>query len=129
MSIYLGRDVAGTVDYSRFPATYRKSMLLLSGAEQHFTMPGTDYNNIPWQVLFQYRPLLDGTATGTWVAYTPRGATLVTAAAPTGAIADTTSELEPAMFTAESFSQFSFYTENTSVEVGIVWYAGAIGNY
>ena len=110
------RDIAG---YNGFGVTFTlnaKSAVLVAGVAQNFTVPD-EYPN--WIAIFSFSP-----GASVWVDG------ITTAVAPTGAFANTTSELNPAARLVKAGDVISFITSDiTSPAVSVLLYvAPPFGN-
>jgi hypothetical protein len=103
------RDIAGYNGFGIPFTNVAKSALLATGVEQHFTVP-SDYPY--WIAIFGFMP-----GSSVWVANND------TAAAPSGAFSDSTSELNPAARYVKGGDVLSFITADvTSAEINVLLY-------
>lgn len=110
------RDIAGYNGFGIPFTNIAKSAILVTGVEQHFTVP-SEYPN--WIAIFGFTP-----GSSVWVDK------FTTAVAPTGAFADTTSELNPAARFVKAGDVLSFITADVnSAMVNVLLYvAPPFGN-
>ncbi len=110
------RDIASYNGFGLPFTNIAKSALLVTGVEQHFTIPA-EYPN--WIAVFAFTP-----GSSVWVD------NHTTAVAPSGSFSDTTSELNPAARFVKANQVLSFITADvTTAMVGVLLYvAPPFGN-
>lgn len=108
-SFGFGRDVAGNNTFALPPTEFKYATTLAAGVEQTLDVPDRTQR---WVAVFAYTP-----GASVWVALNN------TATIAGGAFAATDSELNPVARIVEREDVLHFITPNTSVEVGVSFYA------